>query len=109
MRADLANLNHCAVLFLSRAAVNLSWHHSIFIAQKCCAARGSALTREHPRREHPAENTPEENTPGIHKLTNPNLRENLGIPGCTSSRQARVPTRMRYIILYGKDRDREGL
>ena len=29
MRAELANLNHCAVLFLSRAAVNLSWYDSI--------------------------------------------------------------------------------
>ena len=26
MRAKLANLNHCAVPFLSRAAVNLSWY-----------------------------------------------------------------------------------
>ena len=29
MRAELANLNNCAVLFLSRAAVNLSWYDSI--------------------------------------------------------------------------------
>ena len=28
MRAELANLNHCAVLFLSRAAVNFSWYDS---------------------------------------------------------------------------------
>ena len=28
MRAELANLNHCAVPFLSRAAVNLSWYDS---------------------------------------------------------------------------------
>ena len=28
MRAELANLNHCAVSFLSRAAVNLSWYDS---------------------------------------------------------------------------------
>ena len=28
MRAELANLNHCAVPFLSRAAVNLSWYYS---------------------------------------------------------------------------------
>ena len=27
MRAELANLNHCAVQFLSRAAVNLSWYY----------------------------------------------------------------------------------
>ena len=27
MRAELANLNHCAVLFLSRTAVNLSWYY----------------------------------------------------------------------------------
>ena len=26
MRAELASLNHCAVPFLSRAAVNLSWY-----------------------------------------------------------------------------------
>ena len=29
MRAGLANLNHCAVPFLSRAAVNLSWYDSV--------------------------------------------------------------------------------
>ena len=28
MRAELANHNHCAVPFLSRAAVNLSWYDS---------------------------------------------------------------------------------
>ena len=28
MRAELANLNHCAVPFLSRAAVSLSWYDS---------------------------------------------------------------------------------
>ena len=28
MRAELANLNHCAVPFLSRAAVNLSLYDS---------------------------------------------------------------------------------
>ena len=28
MRAELANLSHCAVLFLSRTAVNLSWYES---------------------------------------------------------------------------------
>ena len=32
MRAELANLNHCAVLFLSRATVNLSWYDSIYYA-----------------------------------------------------------------------------
>ena len=31
MRAELANLNHCAVPFLSRAAVNLSWYDSTCI------------------------------------------------------------------------------
>ena len=31
MRAELANLNNCAVPFLSRAAVNLSWYHSTLI------------------------------------------------------------------------------
>ena len=29
MRAGLANINHCAVPFLRRAAVNLSWYDSI--------------------------------------------------------------------------------
>ena len=29
MRAKLANLNNCAVPFLSRAAVNLCWYHYI--------------------------------------------------------------------------------
>ena len=28
MRAELANLNHCAVPFLRRAAANLSWYDS---------------------------------------------------------------------------------
>ena len=28
MRAELANLNHCAVLFLSRAAPDLCWNYS---------------------------------------------------------------------------------
>ena len=27
MRAELANLNHCAVPFLNRAAVNLCWYY----------------------------------------------------------------------------------
>ena len=27
MRAELARLNHCAVPFLSRAAVNLCWYY----------------------------------------------------------------------------------
>ena len=30
MRAQLANLNHCVVSFLSRAAVNLTWYDSIY-------------------------------------------------------------------------------
>ena len=29
MRAKFANLNYCAVPFLSRAAVNLSWYYYI--------------------------------------------------------------------------------
>ena len=28
MRAELADLNYCAIPFLSRAAVNLSWYDS---------------------------------------------------------------------------------
>ena len=28
MRTEFANLDHCAVLFLRRAAVNLSWYDS---------------------------------------------------------------------------------
>ena len=31
MRAELANLNHCAVPFLSRADVNLCWYYTTFI------------------------------------------------------------------------------
>ena len=30
MRADLVDLNHCAVLFLIRAAVNLWWYYNIY-------------------------------------------------------------------------------
>ena len=30
MRAEIANLNHCAVPFLSRADVNLIWYDSIY-------------------------------------------------------------------------------
>ena len=30
MRAELAILNHCAVPFLSRAAVNLSWYDNTY-------------------------------------------------------------------------------
>ena len=30
MRAKLANLHHCAVPFLSRAAVNLCWHYNTY-------------------------------------------------------------------------------
>ena len=29
MRAELANLNHCAVPFLRRAAVNLCWYITV--------------------------------------------------------------------------------
>ena len=31
MRAELTNLNHCAVPFLSRAAVNLCWYYHTFV------------------------------------------------------------------------------
>ena len=31
MRAELANINHCAVPTLSRAVVNFSWYDSISI------------------------------------------------------------------------------
>ena len=31
MRAELANLNHCAVPFLSRAVVNLCWYGVTYI------------------------------------------------------------------------------
>ena len=31
MRAELADLNHCAVLFLSRAAVNLRWYYYTYV------------------------------------------------------------------------------
>ena len=33
MRTELAYLNHCAVLFLSRAAVNLSWYDNTYNIQ----------------------------------------------------------------------------
>ena len=33
MRAELASLNHCAVPFLSRAAVNLIWYDSTYFLQ----------------------------------------------------------------------------
>ena len=36
MRAELANHNHCAVPFLSRAAVNLSWYDITFIVINSC-------------------------------------------------------------------------
>ena len=35
MRAELANLNHWAVPFLSRAAVNLNWYDNINSLQIC--------------------------------------------------------------------------
>ena len=31
MRAELANLNYCAVAFLSRAAVNLCWYYILLL------------------------------------------------------------------------------
>ena len=31
MRAELANLNHCTVLFLRRAVINLSWYDIIIM------------------------------------------------------------------------------
>ena len=34
MRAKLTTLNHCAVPFLSRAAVNLSWYDSLNILER---------------------------------------------------------------------------
>ena len=37
MRAELGNLNHCAVPFLSRADVNLSWYDSS--SKKCVYSR----------------------------------------------------------------------
>ena len=33
MRAELANLNHCAVPFLSRATVSLCWYYYIIRAK----------------------------------------------------------------------------
>ena len=33
MRAELANLNHCAVPFLSRGAPNLCWYNTITYLQ----------------------------------------------------------------------------
>ena len=37
MRAKLANLNHCAVSFLSRTAVNLCWYYYIVMRHKYSA------------------------------------------------------------------------
>ena len=42
MRAELASLNHCAVSFLSRAAVNLSWYDST----STCLTKITALQNE---------------------------------------------------------------
>ena len=41
MRAELANLNHCAVAFLSCTAVNLGWYDSIRLALITCYHRSS--------------------------------------------------------------------
>ena len=47
MRAELANLNHCTVPFLSHAAVNLSWYDSIVYLPKTkkfgCVGRETRL------------------------------------------------------------------
>ena len=38
MRAKLANLNHCAVPFLSCAAVNLSWYYYTYACKNYALA-----------------------------------------------------------------------
>ena len=43
MRAELANLNHCAVLFLSRTAVNLSWYDSMNLSNEICNPQHSKV------------------------------------------------------------------
>ena len=43
MRAELANLNDCAVAFLSLAAVNLSWYDIIYIVLSNSNARSTML------------------------------------------------------------------
>ena len=51
MRAKLANLNHCAVPFLSRTAANLSWNDSIYyilyFSQKIAAAQNEVALNNH--------------------------------------------------------------
>ena len=44
IRAELANLNHCAVPFLSLAAVNFSWYDST----GCSKKTGPAYVFSHP-------------------------------------------------------------
>ena len=43
MRSELANLNHCAVPFLSRAAVNLSWFNYSRVAYIYVRSRAKYL------------------------------------------------------------------
>ena len=45
VRAELPNLNNCAVLFLSLAAVNLSWYDSTYL-QRYIIRSISAYTQE---------------------------------------------------------------
>ena len=51
MRAELANVNHCAVSFLSRATVNLSWYNiynaECILLTKITAAQNEAVLSYH--------------------------------------------------------------
>ena len=46
MRAKLTNINHCAVLFFSRAAVNLCWYcyNKYFVRIKVIVVKYDSLT-----------------------------------------------------------------
>ena len=53
MRAKLANLNHCAVPFLSRAAVNLSWYDRIPDKMAEDIMTDNPYPNPYPNRPHP--------------------------------------------------------
>ena len=46
MRAELANLNQCAVPFLSRAAINLSWYDSVLYSVYCIVKIGFEVSTQ---------------------------------------------------------------
>ena len=50
MRAKLATLNHCAVPFLSRTAVNLCWYYHI--RSRCQPPQSSSLVKVYKKFVH---------------------------------------------------------